>query len=66
MTRRASCARGSTASTARRPMLKQGSAGVPGSAEAGHEFGHDVVAADVTATDAPTSWSRRAATGPSR
>ena len=28
--------------------LKQGSAGVPGSAEAGHEFGHDVVAADVT------------------
>jgi hypothetical protein len=28
--------------------LKQGFAGVPGSAEAGNEFGHDVVAADVT------------------
>ena len=28
--------------------LKQGFAGVPGSAEAGHEFGHDVMAADVT------------------
>jgi uncharacterized caspase-like protein len=28
--------------------LKQGFAGVPGSAEAGDEFGHDVVAADVT------------------